>query len=55
MEGYRSAIESGVLNPNECREIEDRNPRDGGEDYRQPMNIVTEGEQNELQNAEPTV
>lgn len=55
MEGYRSAIESGVLNPNECREIEDRNPRDGGDDYRQPMNILTEGESNELQDPEPTV
>lgn len=47
MEGYRSAIESGVLNPNECREIEGRNPREGGDDYRQPMNIDTEGQQNE--------
>lgn len=47
MEAYRSAIESGVLNPNECREIEGRNPRDGGNDYRQPVNIAVEGQANE--------
>lgn len=47
MEGYRGGIESGVLNPNECRELEGRNPRDGGEEYRQPMNINTEGQQDE--------
>lgn len=53
MDGYRSAIESGVLNPNECRSIEKRNPREGGEDYKQPVNIATEGEANALQNAQP--
>jgi len=50
MEGYRSAIESGVLNPNECREIEGRNRRDRGDEYRQPMNIGTEGQDNDAQN-----
>ncbi|RLB67687.1 MAG: hypothetical protein DRH08_03050 [Deltaproteobacteria bacterium] len=49
MDGYRSGIETGVLNPNECREVEGRNPREGGEDYRQPANIDIEGEQNEPQ------
>jgi len=49
MDGYRSGIESGVLNPNECREIEGRNPRDGGDDYRQPANINTEGDTDEPQ------
>lgn len=53
MEGYRSAIESGVLNPNECREMEARNPREGGEEYRQPVNIANEGDQNAIQNAQP--
>lgn len=47
MDGYRAGIESGVLNPNECRDLERRNPRDGGDDYRQPANIMTEGEANE--------
>lgn len=43
MDGYKSGIEAGVLSPNECREIEGRNPRDGGDDYRQPLNIGVEG------------
>jgi HK97 family phage portal protein len=55
MDGYRSAIESGVLNPNECRDIEKRNPRENGDKYKQPINIGTEGEENELQNPEPPV
>lgn len=46
MDGYKSGIEAGVLNPNECREIEGRNPRDGGEEYRKPVNIGVEGEPN---------
>jgi len=45
MDGYRSAIESGVLNPNECREIESRNSRDGGDEFRIPMNTTQEGNQ----------
>lgn len=47
MEGYRSGIESGVLNANECREIEGRQPREGGDDYRIPLNTAIEGQQNE--------
>lgn len=49
MDGYKSGIESGVLSPNECREIEGRNPRAGGDDYRQPLNIGTEGQMDESQ------
>lgn len=55
MDGYRSAIEAGVLNPNECREIEGRNPRDGGDDYRQPVNIAVEGQPDEVQAPDPPV
>lgn len=47
MEGYRSGIESGVLNPNECRDIEGRSPREGGDEFRIPMNTAQEGKQNE--------
>lgn len=47
MEGYRSAIESGVLNPNEAREIEGRNPREGGDEYRIPMNTAIQGQETE--------
>lgn len=47
MEGYRSGIEAGVLNPNEARDIEGRNPREGGDKYRKPMNTGIEGEDDE--------
>ncbi len=55
MDGYRSAIESGVLNPNECREIERRNAREGGDEYRIPTNTAIEGEENAIQDAKPPV
>lgn len=51
MEAYRAAIESGVLNPDECREIEGRNPRPDGGKYRIPVNIAIEGESNGNQDA----
>lgn len=30
---FSTLIEKGVLNPNECRELLDRNPREGGDEY----------------------
>lgn len=42
MEGYRAAIESGVLSPNEAREVEGRNPREGGDEFRIPLNTERE-------------
>ena len=45
MEGYKSGIESGVLNSNEARGIEGMNPREGGDEYRIPLNTAIEGEQ----------
>lgn len=53
MDGYRSAIESGVLNSNQCREIEGRNPREGGDEYRRPANILAEGDSDEPQDPPP--
>jgi len=47
MDGYKSGIEAGVISPNEAREVEGRNPREGGDDYRKPLNIGIEGEANE--------
>jgi len=41
MTGYSTAIMSGVLSANEAREIEGRNPRDGGDEYLTPMNMTT--------------
>jgi len=55
MDGYRAGVESGVYNPDECRDIEGKPPRADGDKYRIPANISIEGEQNELQDAEPTV
>jgi HK97 family phage portal protein len=37
---YSKLYNIGVLNPNEIRELEDRNPYDGGEKYRVPLNMV---------------
>lgn len=47
MEGYSVGIQSGVINPNEARAKEGMNSREGGDDYRQPMNIGTEGQATE--------
>lgn len=33
---FATLIDKGVLNPNECRELLDRNPRDGGDEYVNP-------------------
>jgi HK97 family phage portal protein len=42
---YNIGIMSGILSPNECRAMENRNPRPGGDIYLAPMNMVdsTEG------------
>lgn len=37
-EYYRALYAIGALNPNEIRELEDRNPYEGGDQYRVPMN-----------------
>jgi len=40
---YAVGISHGILNPNECREIEDRNPRKDseGDAFRRPLNSTT--------------
>ncbi|OWO86545.1 phage portal protein [Photorhabdus luminescens] len=40
-ESYATGINWGILSPNECRELEERNPRDGGDIYLTPMNMTT--------------
>lgn len=47
MEGYAKGIEAGVINPDEARATERMNPRPGGDQYRQPANMQTEGEDSE--------
>jgi HK97 family phage portal protein len=37
---YAKMWEIGVYNPNEIRELEDRNPREGGDEYMRPMNML---------------
>ena len=44
MRGYWTAIQSGTLSPNEVRDLENRNPRDGGDVYLQPANMLISGQ-----------
>ena len=44
-ESYQMGINSGFLSPNEVREKEDMNPRDGGDIYLTPMNMTTNTDQ----------
>ena len=36
---YRSGVNAGILNPNECRGKENLNPYEGGDTYRMPLNM----------------
>lgn len=40
-EAYATGINWGIYSPNECRELEELNPRDGGDIYLTPMNMTT--------------
>lgn len=39
-EYFRAAIQWGWMSPNEVRELKDMNPRDGGDEYLKPMNMI---------------
>lgn len=39
-EAYAKAIQWGFMNPDEIRELEDRNPRDRGDEFLVPLNMV---------------
>ena len=43
-ESYGKGIQWGILSPNDCRELEDLNPREGGDIYLTPMNMTTKPE-----------
>jgi HK97 family phage portal protein len=43
-ESYGKGIQWGILSPNDCRDLEDLNPRDGGDIYLTPMNMTTKPE-----------
>ncbi|ERK18608.1 Phage portal protein [Pantoea sp. AS-PWVM4] len=40
-EAYSTGINWGIYSPNDCRELEDLNPRQGGDVYLTPMNMTT--------------
>lgn len=40
-EAYATAINWGMYSPNDCLELEDRNPRPGGDVYLTPLNMTT--------------
>ena len=43
-EAYSTGINWGIYSPNECRELEELNPREGGDIYLTPMNMTTKPE-----------
>ena len=43
-ESYQMGISHGMLSPNDCRELEDMNPREGGDHYLTPLNMTTNPE-----------
>lgn len=45
-ESYATGINWGILSPNECRDLEERNPREGGDIYLTPMNMTTKPQDN---------
>lgn len=43
-DAYATGINWGIYSPNECRELEELNPRDGGDVWLTPMNMTTKPE-----------
>lgn len=46
-EWYAKLINWGIMSPNEARELEDMNPREGGDEYLTPMNMAINGKPQE--------
>ncbi len=44
-EAYAKAITNGILSPNEVRSLENLNPRDGGDEYLTPLNMIADSKQ----------
>lgn len=40
MRGYQAGIYAGIYSPNDCRQFENLNPREGGDTYLQPVNLA---------------
>lgn len=47
-DAYQKGINMGVYSPNEIRELEDMNPREGGDIYLTPMNMAIQQEGGEV-------
>ncbi len=47
LDAYGKGIQWGIYSPNDCRELEDLNPRAGGDIYLTPMNMTTNPEEQE--------
>lgn len=43
-DSYAKGINWGILSPNDCRELEDMNPREGGDVYLTPLNMTSNTE-----------
>ncbi|MEY0247872.1 phage portal protein, partial [Morganella morganii] len=43
-DAYATGINWGIYSPNECRDLEELNPRDGGDIWLTPMNMTTKPE-----------
>lgn len=43
-ESYKTAIMFGIMSPNEVRELENLNPREGGDEYFMPLNLSVGGD-----------
>ena len=43
-QGYYQGIQGGWLSPNDVRELENKNPRENGDNYLQPVNMIISGQ-----------
>lgn len=48
-EYYKSMVLNGIWSPNEVRELQDRNPYEGGDEYWMPANMLPANESPGLQ------
>lgn len=50
---YSAQVQNGALSPNEIRELEDQNPREGGDIYLTPLNMAVNGKPPEAASSKP--
>ena len=54
-DAYNKGIQMGVYSPNEVREMEDMNPREGGDIYLTPANMVIDGGDGDAESTEESI